>query len=123
MKVFRRKYICVLWCGTVFKYTLYLYFKYRNSFIKRTLTHFNVSALSAENLRYFKAGIKYAVKVILEKGLTEGIEELEKLCLILENKIDEATISEVLENTAFTSKIKIVSLSEKNTVEIREASH
>jgi len=82
-----------------------------------------VSALSAENLRYFKAGIKYAVKVILEKGLTEGIEELEKLCLILENKIDEATISEVLENTAFTSKIKIVSLSEKNTVEIREASH
>ncbi|RLE78457.1 MAG: hypothetical protein DRJ52_10415 [Thermoprotei archaeon] len=75
-----------------------------------------VSALSAENLRYFKAGIKYAARTILEKGLAEGLEELEKLCTVLENKIDETTIGEVLEKAAFTSKIKVASPSEKKTV-------
>jgi len=56
-------------------------------------------------LIYFKAGIKYAAKVLLKKGLEDGLKELEKLCRVLEAEVDEKIAEEVLGGTPYTEKI------------------
>jgi len=58
-------------------------------------------------LIYFKAGIKYAAKVLLKKGLEHGLKELEKLCLAIENEVDEKIAEEVLEKTPYSEKIQV----------------
>ncbi|RLE61877.1 MAG: hypothetical protein DRJ38_10700 [Thermoprotei archaeon] len=58
-------------------------------------------------LLYFKAGVRYAAKVVLEKGLKEGLSELERLCKVLENEVDERIAEEVLSSAPYCEKIQL----------------